>query len=484
MPTAAAPHALTWTAHADAVEYNVYVDPTGNGVYGFIGTATSNLFNNPGYTPDFSITPPLDRTPFVSADTRPHVATHYQQRRFYGGSVAAPENIEGSRTGFYNNFGISSPLQDDDALSFRIVGRHYHPIRHMLGLKRLAVFTAGGVWSVGQPNQPLTPSTLGADQETYAGAAEDVPPVVVGNSAIYLQSRRSIIRDLRFDQEVEGLNGRDLTLFAAHLFDGHEIDRMDYAETPHSIVWAVRDDGVLLGLTYVREQDVWGWHRHSTDGDFEQVCTVPESTEDVVYCIVRRTIGGVSKRYIERMESREIVDFDEDCFFVDSGLSYSGAPATVFSGLDHLEGERVAIVADGAVVSDGVTGTAYTVAAGAVTIPSAASNVHIGLPIGDVDIESLDLDASGTNIRDKQKRLGSVTLLLDKSSRSFSAGPDEDNLTPNVVGLVDQAGEEFTGQVELSITADWSKPGRVLIRQTDPLPITILGMLPNLIPGG
>lgn len=483
-PTAAAPHQLTWTALAGAVEYYVYCDPYGNGIYGYIGTAGSNSFNNAGFAPDFDVTPPLDRTPFVSATTRPHVATHYQQRRFYANSTDWPDRIEASRVGFFNNFGISSPLQDDDALSFRMVGRNNHAVRHMLGLKRLIVFTDGGAWAVGQEREELTPSNLPADQETYAGAAPDVPPVVIGNSAIYLQSRRSIVRDLRFDQEVEGLNGRDLTLFAAHLFDGHVIDRMDYAETPHSIVWCVRDDGALLGLTYVRELDVWGWHRHDTDGDFEQICTVPEATEDVAYAIVRRTIGGVSKRYIERLESREIITFDTDSFFVDSGLSYSGAPATVFSGMAHLNGKRIAVVADGEVISNGSDDVEIVVAGGSFTLAVAASNVHAGLPIANAMIETLDLDAHGTMIRDKQKRTGSVTLLVDKTSRTFHAGPDEDRLTPFELGLTDPVGDEFTGQIEMALQSDFSKPGRVIIKQTNPLPITILGIIPNQVIGG
>lgn len=477
-PTAAAPHALTWTAHADAIEYNVYCDPTGNGVFGFIGVAASNLFNNPSTEPDFTVTPPLDRTPFVSANTRPHVATHYQQRRFYAQTTAAPENIEGSRIGFLNNFGRSSPLQDDDALTFRIVGRHFHAVRHMLGLKRLVVFTDGGAWSVGKPNEPLTPSNLGADQETYAGAAPDVPPVAIGNSAIYLQGRASIVRDLRFDQAVEGLNGRDLTLFASHLFEGRLINRMDYAETPHSIVWCVRNDGTLLGLTYIRELDVWGWHRHDTDGSFEQVCTVPEADGDAVYVVVRRTIGGGSVRYIERLSKREILTFDTDAFFVDSGLSYSGAPATVFSGLTHLEGKTVVVVADGAKLAG-----PFVVAAGAVTLPAAASNVHIGLAIT-ADFETLNLDVQGSAIRDKKKRVGSVTLIVDKSSRSFYSGPDTSSLTVYELGGAEVVADEHTGHIEVQLSTTWNEHGRVFVRQTDPLPLTILGILPNALTEG
>jgi len=482
-PTPDLPNVVTWDAVIAPVdepaEWYVYLDPYGNGTFGFIGTASDETFNDVGFVPDFAITSPLPRTPFVSAETRPHVATYYQQRRFFAGSTATPETIEGSRTGFPNNFGISSPLQDDDALSFRISGDQHHPVRHMLGLKTLLVLTDGGGWTVGQPKIALTPSNLPADQETYVGAAPDVRPVVIGNSVIYLQSRGSIIRDLRFEIEVEGLAGRDLTVFAAHLFDGHEIDRMDYQQTPHSVVWAIRDDGVLLGLTYLREQDIWGWHRHDTDGFFEQICVVPEGSEDAVYVIVMRTIGGSNKRYIERLATREITSFDVDSFFVDSGLSYSGAPASSFGGLTHLEGESVVGLADGEPVGP------FTVAGGSVSLGAAASNVHIGLPIPSADFETLNLDVGGSAIRDKKKRVGSLTVIVDKSSRVFLAGPDTTHLTRYELSQLSGAAvDEHTGHVEMTLSATWNEHGRVFIRQDKPLPLTVLGVLPNLVIGG
>jgi len=488
VPTVDAPNLLEWDTPTDPVEeWYVYKDVNENGVFGYIGTAKgAEEFRDGGIDPDYSVTPPLDRTPFVSATTRPHVATHYQQRRFYAQSVDNPEGIEGSRVGFFNNFGRSSPVQDDDAVTFRIVGRGYMAVRHMLGLKRLIVFTDGGVWPVGDPETPLTPSSLVADQQTYTGVSADVPPVVIGNSVIYLQARGSIVFDLRFDQQVEGLNGRDLTLFASHLVDGHQIECMDYQETPHPIVWCCRSDGTLLGLTYVREQNVWGWHRHDTAGDFEQVCVIPEAGEDYVYAIVNRDVGG-SVRYIERMASRTIRTgfFNLDSFFVDSGLSYDGAPATVFSGLDHLEGKRVAVLGDGDIVTDGSDAVELTVTGGSVTIPVAKSRVHIGLPIT-ADLETLDLDVGGSAVRDKQKRVGSMYLIVDKSSRSFLAGPDSANLTPHEISSIDETptADEHTGLVEMTLKTGFNLPGRIFVRQADPLPLTILGIVPNLIVGG
>jgi hypothetical protein len=491
-PTPAAPNALTWTPLVGAVEYYVYCDPFTNGTFGFIGTATGvAAFKDAGFAPNFQLTPPLARVLFATAGNYPNRCAHYQQRRFFANTVNDPDAIWGSRTGFPSNFTISSPLQDDDALTFRIIGNQYNPVRHLLGLKSLIVLTDAGEWTVGLPKTPLTPSDIPADQETYVGVGE-ITPVVVGNSILYVQARGSVVRDLRFDQTVEGLGGRDLTLFAAHLFDGKSIRAIDYAQTPHSIIWAVRSDGVLLGLTYVREEEVYGWHRHDTGagGFFWDVCTVPEPLEDAVYVIVRRTIGGNFVRYIERLAPRTILDFDAECFFVDAGLSYSGVAVSNVAGLGHLEGQVVAVVGDGQVLYDGnpigADAAAFTVTGGTLPVPLVGlyTHLHVGLPIRYAEIELLDLDVQGSNLRDKKKRIGSVSLLLDKSSRTFWAGPDANHLLQEQLEPWQAHEDQASGQVELAMTADYNNYGRVFIRQTDPLPITILGVLPNVELGG
>lgn len=484
-PTPAAPNVITWIPPAGPLvppEYYVYCDPYGNGTFGFIGTATGVAsFNDIGFVPDFTVTPPLARVLFVGAGNFPHVAGTHQQRRFFGGSTLEPETIFGSRVGFRSNFSISSPLQDDDAITFAIAGRQHNGIRHIIGLKTLLALTDAGVWTVGLPKQALTPSDIPADQELYVGS-NDVAPEVVGNAIIYVQARSRTVRDARFDIDVDAFDGRDLTLFAGHLFEALTIRRLAYAQVPHSIVWAVRSDGVLLGLTYLRDQDLWGWHRHQTLGAFLDVCVVPESNDDAVYVIVARDIGGVNKKYIERFAARDFAPsaFDSAAFFVDSGLSYSGAPATTFAGLDHLNGQIVVALADGAPV---VSATPLVVAAGAVTLPTAASNVHIGLPYLS-EIETLDLDVAGSNVRDKLKRVGAVTVIVDRSSRNFLAGPDVNNLTPVELRPFDTAAKEFTGPWEMNISAVYDRPGRILVRQTDPLPLTILGVMPNVEVGG
>lgn len=486
-PTIDAPHVLNWDAVASAAEYYVYADPYANGTFGFIGTATGvTQFKDAGFVPDFAVTPPLARTLFAAAGNYPKRAGHYQQRRLFGHTVNDPDAIWGSRVGFPSNFGIASPLQDDDAITFKIAGTHHHPVRHLVGLKTLVVLTDGGEWTVGEPKQPLTPSNLPADQEGYVGAA-DVRPVVIGNAIIYVQARGSIVRDLQFDQTVEGFGGRDLTVYSSHLFDPYTIAEMDYAQVPHSIVWAVRSDGTLLGLTYLREHDIWGWHRHDTAGAFEHVCVVPEGEEDAVYVIVRRTIGGSTVRYIERLESREILTFNADAFFVDSGLSYAGAATANVTGLTHLEGAVVAVLGDGQVVYDGnpagASAESYRVTGGALNLPAAYSDIHVGLQLVG-EIETLDLDVEGASVRDKQKRVAALSLLLEASSRAFRAGPDADHLRPFAPAAHESTAPAVTGQVEMSLTSGFNKYGRVLIRQSDPLPLTVLGIMPHVELGG
>ena len=308
-PTAALPIAIGWTPPAVGVaaEYYVYVDPTGNGTFGFVGTSTGVAsFNWDGTVPDFEQTPPIPRVLFNATGDYPQTSGYSQQRRLFGDTLNNPDAVYGSRVGFPSNFNISSPLQDDDAITFRIAGTQRNPVRHLLGMKTLVVMTDDGIWTIGQPMEAITPGNLPASQESYVGSS-DADPVVVGNSIIHVQARGTIVRDLQIAANVyDQTTGSDLTIYASHLFDGFTIGEIDYQQVPHSIVWCCRSDGVLLGLTYVKEQDLWGWHRHDTgaEGSFEDVCVVPAAGEDAVYVLVRRVIGGNFVRYIERLEPR------------------------------------------------------------------------------------------------------------------------------------------------------------------------------------
>ena len=142
---------------------------------------------------------------------------------------------------------------------------------------------------------------------------------------LFVQARGSIVRDFAFDFLVNGYRGSDLTIFSSHLVEGYTIADWAYAQTPNSIVWMARSDGTLLGLTYIKEQQILGWHRHDFAGAVENVCVVPEGNEDVLYLVINRTIDGDTVRYIERMNTRTISPTE----------SFAGTPGIVdFLGMD------------------------------------------------------------------------------------------------------------------------------------------------------
>ncbi|HLB68739.1 MAG TPA: ubiquitin-activating E1 FCCH domain-containing protein [Thermoplasmata archaeon] len=315
-------HTITWTAVTGVREYYVY--KAQNDVYGFIGTAGSASFIYDGTPdPDTAETPPRERNPFQLAGGFPATVGYYQQRRIFAGSDDLPETVFASKTGFHANFTTSFPLRDDDSIRFSLVGRQVNRIRSVIDLGSLVVMTSGSEWSAeGDSAGTLTPGSINLRQQTYNGSST-VAPLIVDKNALYVQDRGSIVRDLRLAFEVDGYTGNDLTIFAAHLFDGYTLTDWAFQKIPNSIVWAVRSDGVVLGLTYLHDHQILAWHRHEIGTAVESVETVPVDTEDRVYFIVRRTIDGATVRSIEELQTRSIGDAD-DMIFMDYSLTYDG----------------------------------------------------------------------------------------------------------------------------------------------------------------
>lgn len=320
-PTPADPISLSWDAVTGAQEYDVYKRL--NGRYGYIGTAGSNSFDDEGYIPNTAIAPPVNRTLFDSPGNYPSTVTYFQQRLAFASSNNQPATVWASRIGRYKNFTKSSPIQDDDSIDFTVVGREAQIIRHLIEVGKLVMLTSSGEWTVeGGADGVLRPSAINPRQQGYDGSAA-MRPIVIGNNVLFVQARNFIVRDLRYDWETDGYFGRDLTIFSPHLFEGFRVVAWDFQRIPHSIVWAVRDDGQLIALTYLKEHEVWGWHRHDTDGHVFDLCTLPEGEEDAVYMLVRRHIDGSDRYYIERLSSRRVARIEE-ATFMDSFLSYNG----------------------------------------------------------------------------------------------------------------------------------------------------------------
>jgi hypothetical protein len=472
---------VTWSAVTGATKYNIYKESNGSGIHGYIGSATALTFTDTNLAPDDSDTPPGARDPFASSNY-PGVVTYHQQRRVFGGSTTAPQTVWMSQSGNYSNFNVSSPSRDDDAVTFTLASPQVNEIRHFVALADLLVLTSGGEFKVtgggSGGGDAITPSAVVVRPQGYRGCSH-VPPLTIGETALFVQAKGSIVRDLGYSLDTDGYTGNDLSVLSNHLFEGLTLDEWAYAQAPHSIVWAVRSDGVMLSLTYMREHQVWAWCQHDTAGLYESVCTVSEGTEDAVYVAVKRTINGVVRRYVERLQSR-IVNDVRDSFFVDSGLTYDGAAATVISGLDHLESETVTILADGSVSASQI------VSAGTVTLPAAASVVHVGLAYSS-EIKTLDFDLAQARAPANAKRRVTEVVVKVERSRGLWVGPDADHVVEVKQRDVEPYGdpiELFTADIKIAIPPSWGRSGSIVLQQIDPLPLTVLAVLPEVEIGG
>jgi hypothetical protein len=460
---------INWSAASGAVRYNVY--KLYNGLYGYIGQTTGTTFKDNNIAADVSVTPPEINAPFTGAGNYPGAVSYFEQRRCFGGTTNSPQTLWMTRSGTESSLNYSIPTRDDDSIQFRVAAREANTIRHIVPLSSLILLTSSAEWRVTSVNtDAITPSSLSVKPQSYIGA-NNVQPVIVNNNLIFAAARGGHVREFAYAMQVGGYMTGDLSLRAPHLFDNYDIKDMAFAKSPQQIIWSVSTSGKLLGLTYVPEHIVGAWHQHDTDGTFESCCTVAEGAEDALYVIVQRTINGSSKRYIERMASRQFVN-PADAFFVDAGLVYSGTPATTISGLTHLEGKTVSILADGAVHPQRV------VTGGAITLDVAASKVLVGLPIT-ADIQTLPLafeaEAFGQG---RVKNVNQVWLRVYRSSGIF-VGPTADELveakqrTTEVYGAPPALKSE---EVRVMVTPTWADNGQVYVRQSDPLPLTIVSM--------
>lgn len=433
--------------------------------------------------PDTTTPPPDDLITLNKEQSDyPSCVTHHEQRRWFAGTDGKPQVLFCTRTGTTSNLTSSLPARDADALEIRIAATQYNRIRHLMALSDLIAFTAGGEFRIYAEGAPaITPNSVSVKPQGFSGAA-DVQPVVTSGSILYVQAQGAHVRELAYNWEANAYRSIDVSMFAPHRFNGHAITQLAYSRAPDQILWAVRDDGVLLAMTYVPDQQVFGWHMHETTGGaFESACVVSEGNEDVLYVVARRTIDERAVRYVERLNTR-IFTALEDAYFVDCGLTYSGEPTDTVTGLWHLEGQEVQILADGAVA------TPATVTDGAVSVGFEASVIHVGLPIVS-DLRTLPLTLEGMNAAG-QGTLKNVTKahLRVSSSSLVQAGPSFGRLRaypPRAVS--DNYGSPpglRDGELTLTIDPVWSTDGAVCVRQAEPLPLTVASMTLEAQVGG
>jgi hypothetical protein len=403
----------------------------------------------------------------------PAAVTYFEGRRVFGGSRALPQDIWMTASGTEADMSYSIPTVDSDRIYFRIASREGSAIRHLLPLSQLMMLSDSTEYRLTPANDDiLTPTSISVRPQSFVGAGYP-HPALVNNTVVFAAARGGHVRELGYSQDVLGYLTGDLSVRAAHLFDGFTIKDQAYSKAPLPIVWCVSSSGKLLGVTYIPEEKVGAWHQHTTPGgEFESVVSIPEGDEDAVYVVVKRG----NKRYVERFADQYRGDTQQlpDAYYVDNGVTYTGTATTTITGLDHLDDESVGYLADG------VAGTG-TVTSGVLTLTKAASTVSVGLvytsQIQTLPLTMMRVDAFGTG---KTKNVNKVWVRLFESG-AFKSGPTAANLRSS---LTPSSGSLLTDLVQVTLPASWDDDGQIIIQQDSTLPFTVVGLTIEVASGG
>lgn len=436
----------------------------------------------------------------VWSDTTGYPATvaFFEDRLWWGGGVDYPQRLDGSRTGDYENFApteTDGTVVDDNAVSYTLGSSQVNAIRWMVDVEKgMAVGTVGGEWILrpSSSSEALTPTNVKATRSTALGSAY-IQPVRSTDAVLFVQRSGKKLRELAYVFERDGFSAPDLSLLSEHLFTS-PLTQIALAREPQPILWCTRQDGLLLGLTYDREQDVVGWHRHviggysdagnTTAAKVESVAVIPtpDGTASELWMVVERYINGGTKRYVEYLTPTfEHETAQEDAFYVDSGLTYDSTATSSISGLDHLEGETVTVLSDGATHPD------KTVASGAITLDRDGSVVHAGLAYNS-DLQTLQLEAGASDgtAQGKRKRVNRVMVSVYRSL-GLTMGPDASTLyLPGEMGRsASDALDTAVPLKTLTIEAPWDGgydfDAQMYFRASAPLPVTITAVMPHVV---
>jgi hypothetical protein len=503
----------------------------------------------------------------------PSTVTFDQDRLAFASTPSEPLTTWMTETSDYLSFRRSSPLVDSDGISVNLASRKMNGITSLVPLGELLAFTSSSEWSIRSTNGVVTPTTVTTKVHGYSGSS-NVSPVLIGNKAVFVQPMGSVVRDFGYSFSSDSFEGEPLSLMSNHLFSNYEIIDLSYQQEPDSIVWAVRNDGVMLSMTYMKEQEVLAWAWHDTEGSFESVSTISGDGYNETWVVVKRGADRFIERFVNRMKSTD----PRDQFFVDCGTTYdrpltitgiagttqltvtsashglsdgdevdlsdvlgmttttvidstANPPKTLtvslvnnvrfvvsdkttdtfklkdldgayvdgtlytsyesggyvrlsvstLTGLSYLDGKTVSILADGNVLDRVV------VSSGTIDLGGKYSRIHVGLPYqSDLETLSIEVTLPDGTAQGRMVQIPSVILRMLNSRGGFIGGNEN-----SLAELVQRENENyddpvalFSGDTAELIPSDYVNGGRIFFRQVDPLPATILAVIPTVVIGG
>ncbi len=515
----------------------------------------------------------------------PGCATFHEERLWFAATATQPQTIWGSRSGDFTNMAptnVDGTVPADAAIAVTVADDQVNAVRWMVSTaKGMILGTSGGekIVQASDFNEALTPANVTVRGQASRGTA-DLMPVRIDRAVLHVERVRRALHEMSYNFEADAHLNPELSLLAGHL-TRRGLKELAYQGAPWSVLWAARDDGVLVGLSYLPEHEVNGFHRHPLGGTSAagawgkalSVAVVPAAEQDETWLVVERTIDGGTKRYVEFIEDEFWADEEdanqakldqETAVFLDSALTYDGwnadlaktlalsgpggwnagdtktmtaaghtpfgvggvgsvgveyrfrklgtvfpavpvtvtgyvsptevtvrlgraapaalqgaavdwwaATATTLSGLGHLEGQTVQVLADGGEHPDKV------VAAGAVVLerPAAKANVGLACP---ARLETLDLDnyyvAAGGTARGRPMRVSEATVLFFQTLGA-KVGYDDAHLEAVPFRAGDHAMDEppplHTGDKRVIWPKGFDTGQRILVTGDRPLPLTV-----------
>lgn len=417
----------------------------------------------------------------------PRAVTFFDDRLWWAGSIGGPQTLWGSRTGDYENHRISD--EDESALVFTINTDRVNVIEWLSPGRVMAMGTAGGEFVVSgeTADEAITPTSIRIVRHSTYGSREFVAPARVENVVLFVQRAGRKLREFVFDFDSDSYRAPDLTILADHIATG-QIKEMQFQQEPARTLWCVLDDGDLIALTYERFQTVVGWHTHTlggTDVKVKSVAVIPNAAGDAdeVWMIVERTVNSSTVRYVEYMTGERLsTDAVIDGVFMDSSLEYSGSSTTTLSGLDHLEGETVKVLATVAsdsstqLLADGV------VSSGSITTAVAVTKAQVGLAYTST-LQTMRLDAGSEDgsAQGKTKRITNIVLRLDQTGGGLNYGAEDDISKMNEVAFADDVVLKDGDTAELPWPGGYETDGHVTLKHNKPLPCTIIAIMPEVV---
>jgi hypothetical protein len=424
--------------------------------------------------------------PFTASDDYPAAVAFFQGRIVFGYTANRPQTLWFSRSGNIDD--MSEGTGDSDGFNKTLFASQANPIRWIVGGTDLIIGTTGGVWVVDRPtSSPVTVTNFSVKRRETSGVA-NLAPVEVDNRVLFV-ARRGLaankgekLKELHFDDSELEYIAPDLTLLSEHISQGGIVDLAwqqdawkavyEGAHLPAAdrVLWAARADGALLSFTYNPRESIVAWARHRSSGAVESVSVMPGKLGDELWCVVRRQIDGVPRRYVE---------FLCPGLFMDSALEgRADTPQDQWGPLHHLEGEEVAVLADGAPVG------MKTVEEGLVTLDKGASEVQIGLPFRpEIELMPLEIQLrDGTSIGGAKSVSSVVVRLLASVGVKITASKRSDGVEIPFREVSDDIARSvppFTGDKAVPAPTSWSD-ATVRITQPNPLPMTVQAVVVSM----